>query len=261
MSIKSITILALPALLAIGCRDGDPPELPRAPALSEPAFARFGYDVVPRTYQVPPHRSAEVRRLVRSMSYPITIVTAQGAQTQFVQPTATFTSDRHFVVTAPVHFHPAIEDLLKRLASESEAARSPTYQITYWMVQAEPASDGAITPELAEIDKVLQSLTGLGKRRFRLVDRVSSRVTDGEDSAINGRIVGVKQNLESTPEGVELQVELQAKSAETTSVVETRVRLRPDQAVVLGDSAAAPAGNAGDVAPLVLYVVRAHPVE
>src|SRR5262245_42201574 len=112
----AISAVAIIALLA-ACRGGDAGpgfQQPTAPAggggmpgVAPPEFARFGYEVEPRIYDVPAGRATEIRRLLSNISYPTSVVTKDGAQTQYVGLRPTFTSDRHLIVTAPVQFHPA----------------------------------------------------------------------------------------------------------------------------------------------------------
>src|SRR4051794_13681820 len=112
MGMRHPLLLVILALAA--CRGGNsaPAPAPAAPAW----YSQFGYDLSPRVYEVPPGRAAEVRRLVKGLQYPVSVVSAQGAQTQFVNPQPTFTSDGHVILTLPANYQAAIADLMKTVA-------------------------------------------------------------------------------------------------------------------------------------------------
>jgi hypothetical protein len=258
---RSFAVLAALAATVPACRDQAPPATgftTPAPAAVGPAVGREGYDLVPKLYDVPAGREAEIRRLLKGMSYPVSVITANGAQTQFVPLQATFTSDRHLVINAPVQYHPAVAEIIGKLGSGSASPQS--FEVTYWIVRAEAAAKTAVAPDLAEIAPVLEGLPGLGTRRFAMLDHLSTRTTDGDDGGLDGQVANIRQKLTSMPDAVELELSLtvRAPGAPAASALETQLRIKPDQPVVLGDSAAVQT-NLDAPAALLLYIVRVRP--
>lgn len=249
----SLVVIAVVALAA--CREPAQPGFQPPAAATAVAGNREGYDLIPKVYDVPPGRETEIRRLLEAMSYPVSVVTAQGAQTQFVHPQVSFTSDRHLVMTAPVQFHPAIEAIMKQLAAAPAAPSS--YEVTYWIVRAEAAAKTTIAPELGEIATVFEGLPGLGTRSYTMLDHLSARTTDGNKAVLGGQVATVTQELTSMPTSVDLAIEMQirAPGGTSTGMLETTLQLKPDVPVVLGDSAAT-VTNLNAPAALLLYVVR-----
>lgn len=243
-----LVILALAA-----CRSADPaaPVAPPTPA----SYSQFGYDISPRAYEVPPGRAAEVRRLVKGLAYPVSVVSAQGAQTQFVNPQPTFTSDGHVVLTLPGNYQAAVAELMKTVVAEGPGTES-AYDVSYWVVRATPGQAFMAAPELGDIQPALEKVIGLGTRVYGIVDRVATRTLDGEESSIEGRSTKVEQTVSTSPGGLELEVKLTETHADgTANQIETKISLQPGQVVILGD-ATAPRDDKlldGDV---LLYVVR-----
>jgi hypothetical protein len=252
----SLIVIAVVALAA--CREpaqsGFQPAAPAA-ATTGATGGREGYDLIPKVYDVPPGRETEIRRLLANMSYPVSVVTANGAQTQFVHPQVSFTSDRHLVMTAPVQYHPAIEAVIKQLSAAPAAPSS--YEVTYWIVRAEAAGKTTIASELNEIATVFDGLSALGTRSYTMIEHLSARTTDGNRAVLGGQIATVTQELTSMPTAVDLDIELQIRppGAGAPGMLETTLQLKPDVPVVLGDSAAT-VTNLNAPAALLLYVVR-----
>jgi hypothetical protein len=134
-------------------------------------------------------------------------------------------------------------------------ATSSTYELTYWIVDAATADKTEVPADLAEAG--LDKLTGLGARKFQLVDRVSARTRDGSKAKLGGRLTRIEHRVASGPDGIELDVELQlqAKPGEPAPTIETTLQVPIDRPIVVGDSSTATATN------LLLYVVRARRVE
>jgi hypothetical protein len=216
-----------------------------------------GANVIPRSHDCPTGRATEIRALFESgvMSYPIAVVSAQGVQTQFVNPKPVFVGENRFVVGAPPAVHEAIDALMAGMGKRTAPASS-TYELTYWIVDAAVAAKTEIPADLAEAG--LDKLGALGPRSFHLVDRVSARTRDGSKTKINGRLTKIEHRLSSGPDGVELDLELQLhddKHDGPAPSVETTLQVPIDHPVVVGDSSTATATN------LLLYVVRARRVE
>jgi hypothetical protein len=224
-----------------------------------------GGTVVPQSHDVPAGHSGEIRRLFESgvMSYPISVVSSSGAQTQFVSPKPVFIGDHRFVVGAPPAVHAAIDQLIAGM--DKTPAMSSTYELTFWVVEADAAAEYDVPRDLAEVGPMLQKLDGLGKRHFKSLDRVAGRSRDGAETKLNGRMMKVEHKLASSPDGIELELELEVlgvfgeKPDSPTPRVETKLHLPLDRPIVIGDSAQA--GASDGAANLLLYVVRARRVD
>jgi hypothetical protein len=225
----------------------------------------IGGNVIPQSHDVPKGRTTEIRALFESgvMSYPISVVTQAGAQTQFVNPRPVFVGDNRFVVGAPPAMHAAIDQLIKNMDKASPSL-SMTYELTFWVVEASDAPKTEIPRDLAEVGPMLEKLSALGKRRFKSLDRVSVRSRDGAETKLTGRMLKVEHKLLSGPDGIELEVELGIKGTwadkpEAGPTVETKLHLPIDQPIVIGDSAQDAISDGA--ANLLLYVVRAKRAE
>lgn len=261
-------LLALASLSA--CRDPAPPPAPGAPA---PVAATttpqrpdqlIGGNVIPQAHEVPAGRAGEIRRLFESgtMSYPIAVVSAQGAQTQFVQPKPVFVGDNRFVVGAPPHVHTAIDAMLKSLGT-APAAESHTYELSYWILEAIVAPKFEAPADITEIAPMLEKLP-LGTRRFKVIDHVSGRMRDGASAVLQGRFAQIHEKLIAVPDGLDLELGLELRGVWSDNkdkgpMVQTTLQLKLDKPIVLGDSTL-PGASDGQ-ANLLLYVVRARRVD
>lgn len=220
-----------------------------------------GVDVVPRTHSIPAGHAGDVRKMFANgaMSYPISVVSEKGTNTQFVQPPPVFLGNDHFVLSAPPEFHDEIDRVLEAL-SKAPAAPSSTYDITYWIVEADVATDEQVPAELDELAPTLNALPGLGKRHFKSVDRVAARTVDGEKSELTGRIIKLEQSLSVGADGLRLKLDLElhgtwSDQPDRGPRLETYLQLKPDVPAVLGDSSLATPSS------VLLYVVRARRVD
>jgi hypothetical protein len=259
--------MVLVMALAAACRGGTPPapaQVVAPSATAERPDQNVGATVVPQVHDVPAGRANDVRRLFDSgaMSYPIAVVAASGTQTQFVQPRPVFFGENKFVVGAPKHVHDAIDALLKQLPP-AQVGTSGTFELTYWLVAADPAAQTSVGKDIEELTPMLEGLKGLGPRKFRFLDRVGGQSRDGIRADINGRISEIDHKL-TTSTANELELELTYKVtglySDRNSVINTTLQLQPDKPVVLGDTALAPPVD-GAPAGVILYVVRAHRVD
>jgi len=203
MKLARIAPMAVAGIAALAsCNQRDQPAttapVPVVPALGtdvpRPDHV-IGGNLLPKVFEFPRGHAAEIRRAFASgtFSYPIAVVSAQGVQTQFVQPKPAFAGDDRFAVSVPAQYHAPIEQWLQSMAKSAIAASK--FEATYWVVEAIAAPDTLVPPELAEIEPTLKGLAGLGKRRFKSVDQVSARVADDSDSKLKGRIIEASQKL------------------------------------------------------------------
>jgi hypothetical protein len=258
------------ALLACNARDASVPVVttpgpPAVPAELARPDLMVGGNVVPRTYEVPPGRASELRRIFKSgaMSYPIAVVSAQGAQTQFVQPRPEFTTDGRMIVSAPLQYHAAVEQMLHAMKAGPAPKNAGKLEIAYWVVEAVVANDVAIAPDLNEIAPTLRGLANLGKRNFKSIDRVSARVAEGVEAKVEGRLLRVEHSLASQPDAMLLEVALRIPGLYGDKGegphIQTAVQLEADKPIVLGDTAQSASSDGS--ANLLLYVVRARRVD
>lgn len=267
MLVRFASLVALFAL--VGCperdraRDASPPGAPDL-AINRPDQV-LGGNIVPASHEFPPGRAADIRRLFEGhvVSYPISVVSSAGVQTQFVNPKPVFVGDRRFVIGLPPSMHVALDKLIAGLAPQAVASSS-TYELTFWAVEAIASTESEVPRDLAEIGPMLEKLSGLGKRRFKSLDRVAARARDGAETKITGRMIEVENTLASVPEGIELDLKLQLKGVwgekpELGPRIETTLQVTVDRPIVIGDSAQAAASDG--TANLVLYVVRATRVD
>ena len=253
-----------------GCNERDQPTAPPpAPAVAPTGVDRpdqsVGGTVIPQAHEFPPGRASDIRRLLERnvMSYPISVVSAQGAQTQFVNPKPVFVGDHRFVIGAPPAMHAAMDRLIASL-DNAPAPTSSTYELTFWVVEATAAANIDVARDLAEVGPMLEKLAGLGKRRYRSLDRLAARSRDGAETKLGGRMIKIEHTVTAFPDGIELDLQLAltgtwSEKPDLGPTVETKLQIPLDEPIVIGDSAQS--GAADGAANLLLYVVRARRVD
>jgi hypothetical protein len=214
-----------------------------------------------KTYEIPPGHATSLERLLRGNSYPIQIVSAEGAQTQFVRLNPQFTRSGFFVLSAPESIHAGVADILVKVAATEPAGGPPSLSVAYWLVLAWPTAGGEspIPPELEAISGALESTTELGPRRFELLERLHITALDGEEGKTNGQYGVVRHTASSVGDGVELRLSINIMGGRKEAGLETAVNVRPDQLAVLGQVGYIPDRYEGDGMPTLLFVVRARP--
>jgi hypothetical protein len=223
-----------------------------------------GGNVSPRSYDIPAGQASAIRRLFKTggaMGYPIAVVSAQGTQTQFVNPQPVFIGENRFVVGLPEQHHVALTQVIATMQSAPAPVAMESFEMTYWVVEATPADATTIAPDLEEVGKTLEGLGALGKRKFRLIDRVGGRVTSGDEATLRSLRTNVTQALTADASTLQLQLELEQTGGDGKQgpFMHTTLRLRPDQPIVLGDAALSP--PVATIDGLVLYIVRARRVD
>lgn len=264
-----VRFAALATLVTLAGCPGRDQGAPAPKAAVEAAAQRpdqvIGGNVIPQSHTVPAGHAAEIRRLFESgaLSYPIAVVSSGGAQTQFVQPKPVFVGDTRFVVGAPPQVHAAIDQLIAGM--DKTPATSTTYELTFWVVEAVASAEPEVPRDLADVGPMLTKLDALGKRKFKEIDRVSGRSRDGAQTKLTGRLMKVEHKLMTTPDGLELQMDLQMlgvgdkPDSTFAPYLETTLQLPLDKPIVIGDTAQAAASDGA--ANLLLYVVRARRVD
>lgn len=265
------TLVGLIAAVALaGCPGRDREDEPRGAA----SVARgnpdrpdltIGGTIIPQSHEFPVARAADIRRLFENnvVSYPVSVVSSAGTQTQFVNPRPVFIGDHRFVIGLPVAMHIALDQLIATL-DKQPAKPEGSFEVTFWVVEAVAGAEGDLPRDLAEIGPLLEKLSGLGKRRFKSLDRVVARSRDGASTKLSGRMIDVEHKLASYPDGIELDLKLEVKGTwsdkpESGPTMETTLQVPLDRPIVIGDSAQAAASDGA--ANLLLYVVRAQRVD
>ena len=223
-----------------------------------------GGNIAPKSYDIPAGHAAEIRRLFKgngAMSYPIAVVSAQGTQTQFVNPQPVFIGENRFVVALPEQHHAALDQVIAGMSKSGPQVSSGSYEMTYWVVLAKDAEATAVAPELRELDATIKQLGALGTKSYSLIDRVGGRVIDGDEASMRSHRTDVQQMLTADASGLQLQLELRENAdADKRGVqMRTTLRLEPDEPIVLGNSAISQPVSTEN--GLVLYMVRARRVD
>ena len=235
-------IIAL--LLFAACRGDSRQDMPRPDQL-------IGGNIVPRSHQIPAGHISEVRRLFDThvISYPISVISEKGVQTQFVNPQPAFLGSDRFVVGATPEIHAELDQLLATIAKSPPSPGPATYEVTYWVVEA-TSGEAPVPPELADVAPALEALAGLGKRKLKQIDRVATLELTTETSELRGQALYIWNQLSAEPDGLRLNLKLQLENRK----IETQLQVQPDKVIVLGDSANT------DSSSLTLYLVRVRRV-
>ncbi|HEY3805488.1 MAG TPA: hypothetical protein VGL61_22925 [Kofleriaceae bacterium] len=252
--------LCLAAVLLAACR-GDY----NSKALTAMEGAPVGREpiVVPRSHQIPPGHAAEVRRLFEAqvITFPISVVSSAGTNTQFVNPKPSFLGNDRFVIAATPEIHDELDRMLAAMAKEPAPVRQVTYAVTYWAVEADPSASVEIPAGLEEVKPVLESLKALGPRKFKIIDRAATHSLDGVKAGIKSRELDIQQTLSSDADGVQLALELELNDKPpgypSNAKVNTKLEIALDKPLVLAE-AAMEAGSDTPPENLVLFVVKAR---
>lgn len=253
---KLALLAGLLLALAAGCK-----KAPKSAAVAVPDGQPLAH--VLKTYEIPPGHAKSLERLLRGNSYPIQIVTKDGAQTQFVRLNPQFTRSGFFVLSAPETIHAGVAEILAKVAASKPTEGPPSLEVTYWLVLAWPTDKGEaeVPADLAVIGKQLAETTELGPRRFELLERLDITALDGEEGKTHGQYGIVRHTASSVGDAVELRLDITIMGGRKEAGLETAVSIRPNQLAVLGQVGYIPARPAaeGSDMPTLLFVARARP--
>jgi hypothetical protein len=255
MTRASLLLLAL----LFACRPTQ--DAPRACGDCQIGSASASYPVILlRTYQVPAGQEKLVERLLDgTTSYPVSTVSAQGIQTQFVNPRPHFTGNGYFVLSAPESIHEGVRQLLAELGKHGAPPAQPSIDATYWLVLGWPGKDAALPERLGEIAPALKTLGSLGPMRFELLERLELVALDGQEARTTGQAVHIKQTASRDGSMFQLRIEA-AADGEIAGRVETAVSVKPGQFAVFGQSGFVPKGAMlTEPKPTLFYIIRAQP--
>jgi hypothetical protein len=253
-----MTRIALALALFAGCRASDPPRA----CTDCQTGSQTGYvpNIVMRTYKVPPGEEKLVERLLRkTTSYPISVVSAQGAQTQLVNPQPQFTGNGYFVLAAPENIQEGVRQLIDELAKSPAPAAPGSLDATYWLVLGYPAKDTAISDRLTDVSPALKALTSIGPMRFELLERLEVVGVDGDEVRTVGQTAELRQTASRDNDAIGLRIDISA-NGNPPGKIETTVTVKPNQFAVFGQSGFVPKdAQANDPKPTLFYIVRARP--
>lgn len=250
-----------PLLLALVFACRSPQDAPRPCGDCQSGSAAPGYPTLfLRTYKVPDGQEKLVERLLDgTTSYPVSVVSAQGQQTQFVKPTPHFTGNGYFVLSAPESIHDGVRQLLDELAKHPAPPAQPSIDATYWLVLGWPGKDAPLPDRLGEIAPALKTLGNLGPMRFELLERVELAAIDGQTAHAQGQNVRIEQTAARDGAVFQLRINVDAQG-ETVGKVDTTVTVKPGQFGVFGQSGFVPRGaTLIEPKPTLFYVIRAQP--
>jgi hypothetical protein len=249
-----------PLLLALlfACRS--PQEAPRVCGDCQSGSAAPGYpSVALRTYKVPDGQEKLVERLLDgTTSYPVSVVSAQGQQTQFVNPRRHFTGNGYFVLSAPDSIHEGVRQLLDELGKHPAPPAQPSIDATYWLVLGWPGKEAPVPDRLGEIAPALKTLGNLGPMRFELLERVELVALDGQTAHARGQNARIEQTAARDGAMFQLRINVDTQG-ETVGKVETTVTVKPGQFAIFGQSGFVPTGaTLAEPKPTLFYVVHAQ---
>jgi len=243
--VKQISVLAL-FLAAVACNASDSVPIDDGDA----SLAKLHRHVL-RTYPVPKGHQKTLRRLLESSTYPITVVSKEGQQTQFVWLNPQFTGKGYFVLSAPVGIHDGVKELLSVLENVPPQPSS-TINVTYWAVKGQPASSLELDDSVTELEKPLRAL-GVNMR-FSLVEKVSLETMDGKRAIANGRTIDAEHVAMYQDNRIDLAIT--HLRDHYGGYINTQLSLKPGQFAVVGQ-----AGAMKDIAEredaTMIYIVRA----
>jgi hypothetical protein len=183
-----------------------------------------------RTYKVPGGLENDVRSMLRNVlggDAPVGRVTGGPGGT--------------LVVVAPESLHAGIEGLLGELeAVDTPSLRPVPIELTYWILAGTPEPDlreghrAAPGSRLDAIAPVLSELVqSQGAMEFRLIERIELASIGEEHGQITGRSATIRQRAWLV--GGEVVADVQITTSDL-GAVQTRVKLAPEQILVLGQS-------------------------
>lgn len=197
-----------------------------------------------RTFSVPDGAAQETTALLES------VVAADGQ--------VALGPDGRVVVVADATLMPGIERLVAQLADAGVQA-PPRVHMQYWLVLGEPAAEATVAPELAALRPVLDEVVATqAPMAFSLVERLSVRGESGERVEVAGLRAAVWQTASVRGDAVVADVHIEPEGG---ARVQTRVQLRPDQTLVMGETGVDPAlwgreSRHGQAPAVLYYVVR-----
>lgn len=243
--LKNATLLTILALVFVGCGLTDSKEpivvqLPAAaPATAAPVATADPLQL--KTYVVPAGYEDATASILSSLLW-----RKEGSVGRVHKGAA---GTLH--VVAPVGLQDGVAALVKGLTDKTGGppSRPGAIQVDYWLVRGYRVEAATKRPELAGVQTTLDAIEGA--QQFELVDRISLVSLDGHRAENHGRRFHVAQTVARDGEDFMADVKIGSDRRE----LETRVRLRPEQSLVLGQLGVGGADSADDQA--LYYIIRA----
>jgi hypothetical protein len=186
--------------------------------------------VVLETYKVPQGLESDVRSMLHTVmggsESPVGRVTSGPGGT--------------IVVVAPESLHAGVERLIAELAALDAPAQPVPVELTYWFVVGRPVPDlpaghrTAPGSKLEVLAPVLEEIAqSQGPMEFRLLERLELASMGEIHATLSGTMARVQQRALVVQDNVvaDLQINVVGLGG-----VETRVKLKPEQFLVLGQS-------------------------
>lgn len=139
------------------------------------------------------------------------------------------------LVAAPESVHDGIEEIIAKMETAPQDP-APMIAITYWIVAGHPTGETTWSPRLREVEQALETVTSAeGSMTFDLIEKVELHSLSGESGSTESRLYRIDQK--ATARGDRVFSNLQIKGKYQGGNITSRVNLRPDQFLVLGQSA------------------------
>lgn len=203
---NTVWILAISALLS-GC--------------PEPEAADNSDALEMKTYSVPAGRAEEITDVLNSA------MNSQG----YGRATAGF--DGQVVVVTRGQLHQGVADLIDQLSATNTAKGPTDIELTYWIVAQSSEGEG-FPPELAQVAEVIHKRTNRNGK-LRLEHKRTLRSMAGEEAHTRMDPIQIGQTAVIEPGGERIVAELHFAEDRNRTGIETRVRLQPDQYLVLAE--------------------------
>lgn len=213
----------------------------RAPSERAPR----GGEMVLRSYAVAEGAAPAIRDTLRRVF--------AGGKDEPAAARVAIAPDGRVVVAGPAAIHKGVAELLGDLKGVA-AAQPSSVAVTYWIVEARPASQSEIDPALAEIRAPLMRASVGHTASFSPVERVTLRSTHDVRATHEGRTAEVRQTIRRAESRLLGDLEVQ-HHGQDGGELRTLVDLTPGAPVVVGEMEGQP--DAAGLRSRYLFVVRA----
>jgi hypothetical protein len=204
-----------------------------------------------RSYQVAPETGAELRSIINR-------VLSRGENEP---PTgrAEIGPNGLLIVAAPEEMLGQIKRIIDEAGSVTVEA-PPSVTITYWAVVGTASATTTWTPQLAALDRVLDTIASAdGSTDFSLLEKIKTTSLSGARTSTRGRFVDIQHQEASVQDGnVVADVRLNVSNG-NGGVLETQVNIPPGRLLVLSQVGYSTNRRTEDGPPQALYfVIRAE---
>ena len=132
--------------------------------------------------------------------------------------------------------HEGIEQIIADM-EKATPEPAPMIMMTYWIVAGSPAETTAWSSRLEELEPALGSIASAeGPTRFTLLEKVHLHSLSGERGTSSSRLFWIRQTATARDGQGFAHLHLNERKIGSGGI-DTRINLRPDQLLVLGQSA------------------------